>query len=112
MAKRKPKTKKELARKKSIRAINKRILIVCEGKTERIYLNGIKNEFKLGVTNEIIIPEDNDSSPISIINYAEQKYEEDKKYNENNEYDHVFCVIDRDSHPTYNQAKNKINSLN
>lgn len=111
MAKRKPKTQKQLARKKSSRPIIQRFLIVCEGKTERIYLNGIKNEFKLGITKEIIIPDGNDPSPISVVNYAEQKYLEDSKYNEGNEYNYVFCVIDRDGHQSYEKAVKKIDNL-
>lgn len=112
MAKRKPKTQKQLARKKSSRPIYQRFLIVCEGETERIYLNGIKTEFQLGKTKEIIIPDDNASSPISIVDYAELKYHEDSKDNEGNEYNYVFCVIDRDIHQTYSKALAKINTLN
>lgn len=112
MTKRKPKTLADLERKKGSRSINQRILIVCEGKTERIYLTGIKNKFKLGVTKEITIPDDNDPSPISVVSYAENKYYEDRKDNKDNEYDYVFCVIDRDGHQSYQRAVNKIANLN
>lgn len=112
MAKRKPKTLNNLMRKESTRHPAKRILIVCEGETERLYLIGIKKKFKLGITKEINIPDDNDPSPISVVNYAIEKFNIDKKDNTNNEYDHVYCVIDRDSHSSYDKAVIKINEQN
>lgn len=112
MAKRKPKSLNSLKRKNSKRAPNERILIVCEGETERLYLTGIKKKFKLGITKEINIPDENDPSPISVVNYAIEKYNEDRKNNINNEYDHVFCVIDRDIHQSYEKAVSEITKQN
>jgi len=51
------------------------------------------------------IPPNAGSAPISVVNYAEEKYHRDGGY------DHVFCVFDKDQHESYERAIQKVNGL-
>ena len=83
-----------------------RVLIVCEGQTEHYYFNGLRDHLKIGTANIKITPSDFGTDPLSVVNYALELYEDDK------DYDRVYCVFDRDTHETYDQALNKIYSTN
>ncbi len=64
-------------------------LIVCEGKTERLYFDALRIRLRLAAA-EVAIPDSTGSAPISVVNYAIDK----SKTREG--YDFIFCVIDRD----------------
>jgi len=72
------------------------VLIVCEGgKTEPKYLRELRDAFKLSTANIRIAGDECGSSPRSVVDYALTMYRKEKKYNR------VFCVFDKDRHPTY-----------
>ncbi|MCR6570439.1 RloB family protein [Campylobacter insulaenigrae] len=91
--------------RKTRRKENEVILIVCEGeKTEKNYLNQLQDFFRLSNVNINIISNKN-SSPLQIVNFAE---EESKEYS----YDKIYCVFDRDTHSNFDQAKQKCDQCN
>jgi hypothetical protein len=73
------------------------VVIVCEGrKSETFYFEAIKTKYRLSNAN-IRVTSAPGTDPMSIVKYAEKLVEE-------NEYDRAYCVFDRDSHSTYDQA--------
>lgn len=80
------------------------ILIVCEGdKTEPLYFKNLCQVEKLSSVNISVISGDG-SDPLSVVNTAIEKREEQRKYLA---FDSVYCVIDRDEHTNFDQANNK-----
>jgi hypothetical protein len=88
-----------------------RVLIVCEdSKSVPDYLKAVRDDLKLNIANIVIRGEECGSAPISVIKYAKQFMKEDRGY------DKVYCVIDQDQHPkfqeTLQEAKdNKITAI-
>lgn len=77
-------------------------LIVCEGETEKIYFEGVRQKFAL-TTAEVVLPTNNvGPAPISVVDCAIEKA------GERGGYDHIFCVIDRDGHESFDRARQKI----
>jgi hypothetical protein len=106
--KRKAKQARDLARKKAKKAPYAKVLIVCEGeKTEPNYFFGLKDHLELNSANVVVTGECG-SSPISIIKFAFQRYREERDAGD--PFDKVFCVFDRDTHETYHQALEQIDS--
>ena len=84
---------------------NKVILIVCEGeKTERNYFQSLKEFLNLISVGIEILPSPH-PTPLKAINYAEQKARE------SNEYDEIYCVIDRDTHGDFDEALDKAKNI-
>ena len=103
-AKRKPKGDTQLRRRGSTRQPNERILIVCEdSKSAADYFKAARRYF--GLTS-VVVSGDCGSAPINVVESAKQKY--DESVSETNSFDHVYCVFDRDTHPTYQKALNCI----
>lgn len=89
-----------LKRTKARRSPYDTVLIVCEGgKTEPNYFAELREDLKLNTANIKITGESGGSAPINVVNYALKNYLE---------YDKVFCVFDKDTHPTYQQARDKV----
>lgn len=82
-----------------------RILIVCEGtKTEPSYFNALRRALRLsGMT--VDGPPRCGSAPISVVDFALQGKK--RAQSEGNRYDQIWCVIDRDQHPSFMQAIDK-----
>ena len=100
--KRKARRAKDLARRKSSRAPYDRVLIVCEGaKTEPNYLRELVDCLKLSSAN-VEVDGDSGSSPISVVQHAKRRYREER--DKGDTFDRVFCVFDKDTHTTYNEA--------
>ena len=100
--KRKAKTQEDLKRPIPQVETSRRILIVCEGeKTEPNYFEGLVRYHRLQAT-DVDIKGDCGSSPKSVVKYAKDLLK--KSVEDNNEYDKVFCVFDRDSHVKYLEA--------
>jgi hypothetical protein len=98
----KAKNKDQLRRRGPTRAQYDRVLIVCEGsKTEPNYLREMVSHHRLSTAN-IEITGDGGSAPKSVVEYALELFENDP------DYDSVFCVFDCDGHPTYQQALTRI----
>lgn len=75
------------------------VLIVCEGeKTEPNYFRALIDNLQLNTANVKIADNTAGSSPLSVVKFAI------KEYRKNREYDNVFCVIDKDQHPSYLEA--------
>lgn len=89
----------------------KRVLIVCEGsKTEVLYFEEIKRRYRLSAANVTIA--NKGSAPISVVKSANKLQDIERKLGE--KYDDVFCVFDRDEHPTFDEActKGRAGNLN
>lgn len=94
------KRKTKIRDRKPKRQENEVILIVCEGKTtEKNYLNRLKDFFSLSNVSINIIS-GKDSDPLKIVKFAKEKSKE-------NSYDKIYCVFDKDTHSTFNRAKQK-----
>lgn len=97
----KPAKLKDLRRRGPVRQVNKTILIVCEGsKTEPAYIRDMVRDY--GIHGVVEVTGDCGSAPISVVEKAIELFEK------NGSYDCVYCVFDRDSHTTYDQAIAKV----
>ncbi len=108
--KRKAKRQQDTVRRNANRKPYDHVLIVCEGeKTEPYYFEEMRVHLDLDSAN-IKIDGSCDSSPKSVVDYAEEVFIKERVKAGN--YDRVFCVFDRDQHETFDHALNKINSMN
>ena len=108
--KKKAKSAKQLQRRQSRRAAYEKLLIVCEGeKTEPHYFNGIRNYYDLNTAN-VEISGDCNSDPMSLVDYAKQRYREER--DSGDPFDRIFCVFDKDAHTTYVRALDALHSAN
>lgn len=89
---------RNLQRRQPKRASYDRVLIVCEGsKTEPNYFRELVDHLKLNTAN-VEIDGDSDPSPKSVVAHAKRRYQQEE------DFDRVFCVFDKDEHSTYHQA--------
>jgi hypothetical protein len=94
-----PRTNVSLHRPKPKKIEFKKILIVCEGsKTEPNYLDDACRYYRINTASVEIIGKECNSAPITVFRYARDRFKEDPSFDE------VYCVIDRDSHPTFDDA--------
>ncbi len=107
--KNKAKKAKSLARRKACRESYDRVLVVCEGeKTEPLYFQELADVYRLNSAN-VCVTGDCGSSPKRVVEYAQDLYKQSCK--ENNTFDRVFCVFDKDTHPSYHQALDMIAAI-
>jgi hypothetical protein len=83
--------------------LRKRVLILCEGESEKIYLNGLKSDYfnrnsLSGVKIEILSP---DSNPMGLVEEARRRI---KKERSAYPYDSVWIVFDKDTHSSIPEA--------
>ena len=97
---------RKLARKRSVRAPYERILIVCEGHTERLYFEEIRKTYRLQTANIKVTHSDLGTNPRQVVKFAMDSFQEDK------EYDQIFTVFDRDDHLKYHEALDIVYSRN
>jgi len=108
--KRKAKTQQDTARRNARRKPYDHVLIVCEGeKTEPLYFDEMRVYLDLDSAN-IKIDGSCDSSPKSVVAYADKLFTKEK--NRGGNYDRVFCVFDRDQHETFDEALGEITIIN
>jgi len=108
--KRKAKQTKDLERRKAIRRRYDKVLIVCEGsKTEPLYFEELKDHYELDTAN-IKISGKCGSDPMSVLTHGEELYQQEID-DCNEPFDRVYCVFDKDTHHSYNQALNRIKHL-
>jgi len=101
----------EFERQRRDRAQGPRFLIVSEGmKTEPYYFEEFCRVHQLRTPRVRIAPGEEGSSPDCVVAYAEKLFDEDGKLGLDR-YDQVFCVIDRDKHPPFNIAIQRIAEL-
>ncbi len=102
----------EFERQRRDRTQGPRFLIVSEGmKTEPYYFEEFCRVHQLRTPRVRIAPGEDGSSPDCVVAYAEKLFDEDGKLGPDR-YDQVFCVIDRDKHPTFKAAIQRIVDLN
>ena len=90
-------------RQRAKRAPHERVLIVCEGeKTEPNYFRGLRAAFGINTMNVVIADKKRGLDPKRLVEYALEEYRKDS------DFEHVFCVFDRDKHATYDDALDKI----
>lgn len=98
--KRKARKTESLKRSRAKRDSYDTVLIVCEGeKTEPNYFTELRDDLKLNTANIEITGNPDGSSPMDVVNYGFEHYQD---------YDRTFCVFDKDRHTNYQQALNKI----
>lgn len=91
----------DLSRKSAKREPYKMILIVCEGKeTEKNYFENLRAYEKLSSVN-IQVLSGSGSAPINVVKTA---IDIKNSPSNNLPFDEVYCVIDRDTHSTFNDA--------
>lgn len=104
--KRKAKKVNSLERRKASRSSYNRVLIVCEGeKTEPNYFKELVQHYKLHTAN-VEVDGSCGSSPRSVFNRARELWEKEKR--KGDPYDRVYCVFDKDTHETYEEALTNI----
>ncbi len=97
----KPAKLKDLRRRGPVRQVNKTVLIVCEGsKTEPAYIRDMVRDY--GIHGVVEVTGECGSAPISVVEKAIEMFEK------NGSYDSVYCVFDRDTHTTFDQAIAKV----
>jgi hypothetical protein len=107
--KRKARANNALARQQQQRTESPRCLIVCEGsKTEPHYLAELREVWGIPHSWVNIKPSEG-SSPDRVVQTAERLYVEDARMGDS--FDQVFCVFDRDAHPTFSQAVQRTREL-
>ncbi len=105
---RKARKAEDLARRKAKRSPYAKVLIVCEGeKTEPYYFEDLKSYYQINSAN-IEITGECGSAPISVFDYAEQRYQEENRAGDS--FDKVYCVFDKDQHGSYDRALVNIES--
>ncbi len=108
--KRKARSNEESKRRKASRKPYDRVLIVCEGeKTEPFYFEEIKVLLEIDSAN-IEIDGSCGSSPISVVEHALLLFDRDRATGEI--YNKIYCVFDKDRHASYDQALEKVQSIN
>lgn len=81
-----------------------RVLIVCEGQvTEPSYLKDLKVRHDLGDANVTVAGLGSD--PLAVVRHAKRIRERER--HEGSEFDQVFCVFDRDEHPSFKRASDE-----
>lgn len=92
------KRKTKIRDRKPKRQENEVVLIVCEGeKTEKNYLNQLKDFFRLSNVSINIFSSKN-PSPLQVIKFAKEK-------SKGNSYDKIYCVFDKDTHSDFDKAR-------
>ena len=106
--KRKGKKASALRREEQKREPYDLVLIVCEGgKTEPNYLMELRDAFRLSTANIEIVGEACGSSPRNVVDYALAECRSRKRQ----KYNRIFCVFDKDRHPSYKEALAKVRDV-
>ena len=94
----KSRNSRSLKRRQPVRPPHDRILIVCEGsRTEVNYFNEIRQKFRISGAH-LVVTHGNGTQPIQVVDTAIAHFEESP------DFERVYAVFDRDSHPTYHDA--------
>ncbi len=100
--KKKFRSAKDLARQKAKKSPYETILIVCEdSKSCPNYLHEVIKYFRLNTANIIVLP-GKGSAPISVVDHVIEQARTTPYI------DRAACVFDRDAHPSYDQAIDKL----
>jgi len=98
--------RKPFPRKEKKKYEGDKVLIICEGtNTEPNYFNALKEFLKLNPLSIRVHPAKGRFSPQVLVDFAISKIEE--ACAEGDPFAKAYCVIDRDNHPTYEEAFEK-----
>lgn len=89
---------RRIERKRGERPPYPRILMVCEGETEKLYFEDIRRDYRITSANWAVMPSEYGTGPEKVVGFAEHKARSEKKWDE------VYCIFDRDEHVHYRQA--------
>ncbi len=78
------------------------ILIVCEGETEVQYFKALMNIFKLGKRSINLQTSKNRTEPIQVVKKAQNFIDT---------YKEIYCVFDKDTHKTFEDAMREIEEI-
>ena len=98
---RRTRSAQSLQRKPGRRAPREITLIICEGGSERVYFDALRNHLRLSTT-EVSFPCPQGSAPINVVDCAV------KKARERGGYESIWCVFDRDEHESFDRARAKL----
>lgn len=79
-----------------------KILIYCEGETEKQYLTAIAEE--LGITSNVSIRKTSACAPIMLLESAYKDYQWSQVVDKQFPYTEYWLVFDRDHHPSYEET--------
>lgn len=93
-------------RSRPTREVSERIVIVCEGrKTEPRYVEHLKVDLDLPPSVEVMVVGESDPAPINVAEWAIAWLESESREDGFGEHrTSVFCVFDRDEHPSFDDA--------
>jgi len=98
------KLKSDFTPKAALQEPVKKILIVCEDSvTEPAYFKCLAGDLAINIE---VHGEECDSPPSAVYKYAKEKFNQSVKAGD--EYDHVYCVFDKDTHTSYQPALDAI----
>ena len=98
---------RKLARKKARRGAYERILIVCEGeKTEPLYFEEIRREYRIHTANVRVLPSEAGTSPMQVVEFAKKVF-----FDEGKKFEKIYAVFDRDDHLKFHEAVDFARSL-
>ncbi len=104
--KRKAIDKKSLERQKASRPKRKRALLVCEDShSAPSYFDKLIKHYGLNTVDIRICGKECASAPVSVVEFGTECLKND------DDFDYVFFVFDRDTHSTYDKALIKISGL-
>lgn len=90
---------RQLGRRAATKKPKLRIALVCEGeKTEQLYFSLFVDELRAANVRLEIMDRECGSDPLSVVRFAQERFAGD------NGIDTCFCVIDRDTHHTFDAA--------
>lgn len=81
------------------RQLKEAMLIVCEGETEKVYFDALRQSLKIGLI-DIKVETSGGGSALKVVQYAQQLEEERKRDNKRagsflaEPYKHIWCVFD------------------
>ena len=79
-----------------------RVLVVCEGKrTEPLYFQALKDYLRLPT---LVVKGTGGVDPRTLVDRATELRDDEKRRGD--AFDFVYCVFDRDTHPTFEEASN------
>lgn len=97
---------REFRRARPIREAFDLVLIVCEGeKTEPKYFKSLCRSLRLSTANVVVAGPECGSSPQSVVEYAVDQFKRRR------DFDRVYCVFDRDQHPSFDAAVDRCRQL-
>lgn len=108
-------SEQSLFRRGVSRTPRRSILIVCEGeKTEPLYFKAMKADRDMSLTtvHVEVCGEECGSAPISVVEFAFQRFEERAREAKTSPFklpfEQVYCVMDKDRHPSLDDALNLV----